>query len=193
MARRLELGQFVCLTTKVSPYGVQSHFVVIFTQTEFQGLWVLISFMFHSPMFFTLSPAVNPRNSLFWKTTFIQSLRDLPLKVADHQACAYGSQRPKWTRLQFSHDAFLVICRVCPGECATHKHLPWGLSTKPGRKGFATSEETAYPYGLAAEIAQCFRQAAYEKGIQPPPVSMHQASCDDFLLSMARASSGPHK
>ena len=132
----------------------------------------------------------NPKNSLFWKTTFIQSLRDLPFKFADHQACAYGSQRPKWTRLQFNHDAFLVICRVCPGECATHKHLPWGLSTTPGRKGFATSEETAYPFGLAAEIAQCFRQAAYDKGIKPPPVSVHQASCDDFLLSMARASSG---
>ena len=37
----------------------------------------------------------NPRSSLYWKTTFFKPLLQ-HLVFTAHQACAYGSQRPKW-------------------------------------------------------------------------------------------------
>ena len=38
----------------------------------------------------------NPRSSLFWRTSFFAPLKHL-LTYTVHQACAYGSERPKWT------------------------------------------------------------------------------------------------
>ena len=40
----------------------------------------------------------NPRQSLYWRTSFFAPLKGL-LTFAIHQACAYGSERPKWTAL----------------------------------------------------------------------------------------------
>ena len=38
----------------------------------------------------------NPRSSLYWRTSFFAPIRKC-LKFAAQQACAYGSERPKWT------------------------------------------------------------------------------------------------
>lgn len=49
---------------------------------------------------------------------------------------------------------------------------PWGLvSTSEGRR-FATAEETAYPWGLAHEIARCFALTLVKRGWSPPPTSL---------------------
>ena len=47
----------------------------------------------------------NPRSSLFWLTTFFQKVKHLFTFVA-HQACAYGSSRPKWTALAVNRPDF---------------------------------------------------------------------------------------
>ena len=102
----------------------------------------------------------NPRSSLFWLTRWRkQVLKEAPLSYVAHQACAYGSSRPKWTVLARHHSAFQVISRTCPGESSHHFHSPWGLINDASGRHFATSEETAYPLPLAAEIALCFGHA----------------------------------
>ena len=40
----------------------------------------------------------NPRSSLFWQTKWWRN-RGVKLQYTAHQACAYGSERPKWTVL----------------------------------------------------------------------------------------------
>ena len=63
----------------------------------------------------------NPRSSLFWATRFWRQ-RQVPVEYAAHQACAFGSSRPKWTVLAFTHPAFRQINQTCPGTSAFHKH-----------------------------------------------------------------------
>ena len=67
----------------------------------------------------------NPKNSFFWKTSFINQLSHPDLQTQLHQACAYGSSRPKWTTLLFNHTAFSAISKVCPGE-STKPACPLG-------------------------------------------------------------------
>ena len=82
----------------------------------------------------------NFKNSLFWQTNFISQLSHPDLQTQSHQACAYGSSRPKWTTLLFNHTSFSAISKVCPGESAKHRHAPCGL-LRTGE--FATAQETA--------------------------------------------------
>ena len=82
----------------------------------------------------------NPRSSLFWLTKYFQKIKHLFTFVA-HQACAYGSERPKWTAA-VNRKEFKTINMTCPGVSKDHRHKPWGL-VAPDK--FATAEETAYP------------------------------------------------
>ena len=68
----------------------------------------------------------NPRSSLFWLTKWWK-LRGVKLTYTAHQACAYGSQRPKWTVLAHNRHHFCKICKTCPGIGKNHAHLPWGV------------------------------------------------------------------
>ena len=87
-----------------------------------------------------------------------------------HQACCYGSDRPKWTCLAHNGTAFNAICKTCPGQSETHVHRPWGLVE--GNK-FATAQETAYPPMLAFTIAHCFATELANRGwMSPAPTSM---------------------
>ena len=87
----------------------------------------------------------NPRSSLYWKTYFFAPLRKL-LRFTAHQACAYGSERPKWTALAHNTNALLNLCKSCPGISSSHKHKPWGMVYGPNAsRKFSTAEETAYP------------------------------------------------
>ena len=79
----------------------------------------------------------NPRNSLYWRTTFFKPLKNY-LRFIAHQACAYGSQRPKHTVLAHNSRRFDSINKSCPGVSKTHIHKPWGVL--PNRR-FATAEE----------------------------------------------------
>ena len=102
-----------------------------------------------------LAMCENPRNSLFWFTTSWVEMDCLPnLYIADHQACAYGSMRPKWTRLVATFPEVLQICDVCPQN---HKHAPWGrVGSKNSKRVFATSLEVHYPPELCAAIVRTF-------------------------------------
>ena len=110
----------------------------------------------------------NPRSSLYWRTSFFRPIRRL-LRYTAHQACAYGSDRPKWTVLAHNTRTIDSICKTCPGVSKTHRHKPWGVSVAPDNtKVFSTAEETAYPPLLAYTIAFAIAQHLIQKGWKPP-------------------------
>lgn len=107
----------------------------------------------------------NPRSSLFWRTSFFAPLKNL-LTYTVHQACAYGSERPKWTLLAHNTTTLQSLNEICPGLGPQHKHKPWGLANDG--TAFSTAEETAYPMKLAFHIAFCIAQHVVSKGWTPP-------------------------
>ena len=109
----------------------------------------------------------NPRSSLFWLTKWWKS-KGVKLTYTAHQACAYGSERPKWTVLAHNRHHFCKICKSCPGVGKNHVHKPWGVIDTHDSSHFATSEETAYPLPLAGAIATAFARSLMDKGWQPP-------------------------
>ena len=113
----------------------------------------------------------NPRSSLYWSTSFWRNLQ-VPMQYTTHQACAYGGCRPKFTTLAHNFPEFAVINKCCPGESPFHRHKPWGIVHTSEGTHFSTSEETAYPLGLAAAIARTFVQVLINRGWQPPPESL---------------------
>ena len=101
-----------------------------------------------------LAMCENPRSSLFWCTSFWSETRCAPeLFIQDHQACAYGSARPKWTRLVANFEQVHLINLTCPGN---HRHEPWGTIRKGAKRVFATSLEVHYPLGLCRAIVNAF-------------------------------------
>ena len=111
----------------------------------------------------------NPRNSLYWLTSFFQSIKH-HFSFTAHQACAYGSKRSKWTALAHTHIRFSRINKCCPGVSKRHEHEPWGFKWNGSTKIFATSEEAAYPMELASEIAHAFKDVLQEQNwiLEPP-------------------------
>ena len=122
----------------------------------------------------------NPRSSLYWMTKYFQKIKHLFVFVA-HQACAYGSSRPKWTALAVNRPQFLEINHTCPGESANHVHKPWGLVTP---EKFATAEETAYPPQLAHSIAIAFTQALTADGWQLPSTDWQDVCAEPSFAAM---------
>ena len=122
----------------------------------------------------------NPRSSLYWITKYFQKIKQLFVFVA-HQACAYGSCRPKWTALAVNRPQFLEINHTCPGESENHVHKPWGLVAP---EKFATAEETAYPPQLAQSIATAFTQALTADGWQLPPTDWQDVCAEPSFAAM---------
>ena len=106
----------------------------------------------------------NPRDSLYWETTpwVDRQFSDRDCNQS-HQACAYGSSRPKWTKLTANFPEIHSVNGVCDGN---HKHAPWGYDYKDGRRVFATSLEVHYP-ALCDKLADVFLQALSNRGIFP--------------------------
>lgn len=102
----------------------------------------------------------NPRRSLYWRTSYFRDLRK-HLHFTAHQACCYGSQRPKWTALAHNTKALDMLNKTCPGVSTGHEHAPWGLT---GTTAFATADETAYPPLLAFTIAHCLVTELVDRG-----------------------------
>ena len=125
----------------------------------------------------------NPRSSLFWETKWWKN-KGVELMYTAHQACAYGSDRPKWTVLAHNRSHFRAICKTCPGS--SHKHKPWGLLADGS---FATHAETSYPPELARAIANCFALALKDEGWIPPAVALKD-DWHDPSLNKARAVAG---
>eukprot|EP00435_Cladocopium_sp_Y103_P065000 s975_g26.t1 len=117
----------------------------------------------------------NPRNSLFWFTTWWVECDSSPQHyIQDHQACAYGAQRPKWTRLTANFEHVHTISLLCPGD---HDHLPWGVIRTGNKRVFATSLEVHCPKALCEAIAHAFMLCFRERGLQfaQEPTLQHAA------------------
>ena len=129
----------------------------------------------------------NPQYSLFWATSFWLQVSGL-LRYAVFHSCQYGSNRQKKTMLAHNHEVFSKISKMCQGESKSHRHLPWGVNAN---NKFATSEETAYPFQLARDIAAAFVQALLKAGMIPPPATFDQMhSQSEHVLQAIRAQSG---
>ena len=96
----------------------------------------------------------NPQYSLFWATTFWQEVAHLVMYSTFH-TCQYGSKRLKRTMFAHNHPSFAAINMKCPVVSSSHRHEKWGVT----KQGFATSEETAYPFVLARTVAHAFAKA----------------------------------
>ena len=132
----------------------------------------------------------NPRSSLFWLTRFWKQIK-APMMYSAHQACAYGGERPKWTVLAWNHSAFSSISRCCPGVSPSHKHKPWGLVHSESGTHFSTSEETAYPIGLAQTIARVFASILTLHGWKPPLEQLHDQNEVSLRSMRALATAQP--
>ena len=107
----------------------------------------------------------NPKDSLYWDTTSWQERKYKHLDLEQiHQACAYGSERPKWTKLSANFPEILDINKVCPGN---HFHRPWGVQRHNGKRIFATALEVHYPVQLCQAISNAFLQALQRKNVFP--------------------------
>ena len=122
----------------------------------------------------------NPQYSLFWATSFWQEVAHLVMYSTFH-TCQYGSKRLKRTMLAHNHLAFSNINMKCPGVSSTHRHEKWGLT----KTGFATQEETAYPFILARAIAHAFTTALLELKLKAPAEVFHQLQSDSSQVLQA--------
>ena len=117
----------------------------------------------------------NPRNSLFWFTTvWIESVCAHEWFFQDHQACGYGSKRPKWTRLAANFPEVATIYAICPGN---HQHDSWGLVQQGSKRVFATALEVHYPKALCEVIVHAFVLRFVAMGMTfYQPASLQQAA-----------------
>ena len=130
----------------------------------------------------------NQQFSLFWATTFWTEVAHLAMYSVFH-SCQYGSARKKKTMFAFSAAEFLAISAQCPGQSSKHKHARWGLNRHTN--AFATSDEAAYPMGLARLIAVVFTRLLLNKGIAPLPDTLEQVQdCSLQPLQKMRAVTG---
>ena len=112
----------------------------------------------------------NPLNSFMWQTTaWRQGTSGLSLRETVFDHCCYGGSRPKHTLWVHNVPAFDQLSLTCPGESASHKHLPWGRVSK---FRYATSEETAYPLGLCKAVAALLLEELCQRGFQLPARSL---------------------
>ena len=109
----------------------------------------------------------NPRNSLFWfVTVWVESSATADLFVQDHQACMYGSKRPKFTRLAANFEQVHTISALCDGN---HPHEPWGIVRTGNKRTFATALEVHYPKALCEAIVKAFTLKFIQLGLQMDP------------------------
>ena len=111
--------------------------------------------------------SLSRSSCIYWKRSFSRSGKGVRLSLkhqwesqsaaqlyfAEHQACAYGGKRPKWTRLAANFPQVATISKTCPGN---HQHAPWGLvQTGAAKRVFATSLEVHYPQALCGCCSAC--------------------------------------
>ena len=117
----------------------------------------------------------------FWATSFWQEVAHLVMYSTFHSR-QYGSKRLKRTMLAHNHDAFAAINMKCQGVSSTHRHEKWGIT----KSGFATSQETAYPFALVRTIAHAFARALVAVQMTAPgdTFSELQANSSQVLQSI---------
>ena len=90
----------------------------------------------------------QPHRSIFWLTKYWKQVLQhcQPIFTSFH-ACMHGGQRPKQTTIASDVPELMELEATCDGQ---HAHLPWGRT----EKGFATAEETEYPFELCRRWAR---------------------------------------
>ena len=94
----------------------------------------------------------NPRDSYLWCIEPYSSLLQRGCEDNHFQNCAFGGERPKWTRVRATQQVLHCLNSPCPGESANHKHKPWGIHVTNRSVEFATGEEAAYPKELCTVV-----------------------------------------
>lgn len=132
----------------------------------------------------------NPRNSLFWITSFwLEAESAASQFVQDHQACAYQGKRPKWTRLSANFKEVHTVCKTCDGS---HTHEPWGLVQQGSKRVFATSLEVHYPPKLCDAVVHAFMLHLVDSGLSLDNfVSMQDAATTFTNKQTAKAKLPP--
>ena len=110
----------------------------------------------------------NPSNSFFFHTTTWREREFAHCEILQHhQACAYGSTRPKWTLMVANFEEVCAINLTCPGN---HRHAKWGLVQKGSKRIFATALEVHYPQALCDAISHAFILYLTNLGLAPSPL-----------------------
>ena len=116
----------------------------------------------------------NPKNSLFWKCTFVQAfLRWLPQHhVCEFQHCMHGGKRNKFTHWlscnprNLQKDMFESLHLLCD---QTHQHASWAsFIDENGKQVFPTASEAAYPELLCSRIAYILKEEALKNNFHFP-------------------------
>ena len=104
----------------------------------------------------------NPARSFMWYTThFANFLKEVPHFCTYFHHCMYGSARRKHTCLIHNIAAVKDMALLCNNE---HAHEPWGQTDR----GWATAQETAYPWPLARKLATLVALHLQNYGVQCP-------------------------
>ena len=114
----------------------------------------------------------NPKDSIFWFTApWVERKFTANDTEQIHQACPYGSTRPKWTKLNANFVETLNVNQTCDGQ---HNHASWGLQQSRQRKVFATALEVHYPSLLCDAIAETslLHYIAWVLSLQPHSLSL---------------------
>jgi len=105
----------------------------------------------------------NPRGSWLWSLPrYKQLLLDKRIFVVDFQACMFGSDRPKWTRLVTNCAEIAELAVKCDNS---HIHSEWGVvQQQTGSWKFRTADEAEYPAILCEAVAAKVAKAAVRLG-----------------------------
>ena len=128
----------------------------------------------------------NPERSWFWacladcfRSRSLELSRRLNmLQAIRFDNCAWGGQRPKSTRWLSSPGAYQSLALQCPGESATHVHLPYSVEWTHSRWQFDTAGEGEYPQPLCEAVAM---QASNAIDWKPAPTVCRPA--DEYAQS----------
>jgi hypothetical protein len=121
------------------------------------GLWVLVE---------------NPRNSLYWSTSFAQAyINCIVTYWIDFHNCAHGGQRDKLTRLWSNKDWGQELQLFCDGQ---HAHASWRPRVINNRLTFPTAEEAAYPWLFCERVVNIVEQVAQSFGSKVPTTLKEQ-------------------
>ena len=121
------------------------------------GLWVLVE---------------NPRNSLYWSTSFAQAyINAIVTFWIDFHNCAHGGQRDKLTRLWSNKNWGQELQLFCDGQ---HTHASWRPRIINNRLNFPTAEEAAYPWLFCERVVNIVEQVALSFGSKVPSTLKEQ-------------------
>ena len=127
-------------------------------------LYQFVCDVFRECQIYNVACAVeNPLNSLFWSTTPWCDLHSsTTVFYQTHQACMYGSKRPKWTMLAANFKQIESVNKTCD---QSHTHERWGVQRLGNKRIFATSLEVHYPKALCDAISNAFMLRFAELGL----------------------------